>query len=182
MVHRVDAAGKRIVANDPPSGTVPPGAGPRHLSFHPSGRFVYVINEIASSLSVFAYDGASGALDLRQTISTLPEGFTGTSHTAQVVVHPSGRFVYGSNRGDDSIAMFRIDQDSGLVTLIGHESTQGETPRNFNIDPSGTLLLAGNQASDTVVPFRIDQETGRLTATDHVSAVPSPVCIIFRPV
>jgi 6-phosphogluconolactonase len=181
MVYRFDLTSGQLIPNDPPFGRANPGAGPRHLSFHPSGRFVYVINELDSTVSAYAYDGQRGTLELLQTVSTLPEGFAETNHPAQIVVHPSGRFVYGSNRGHDSIAIFAIDQETGRVAFIGHEPTQGKTPRNFNLDPSGTLLLAANQGSDTIVPFRIDQERGTLTPTGHVTQTPNPVCIVFRP-
>jgi 6-phosphogluconolactonase len=169
------------VANDVPYGQVGSGEGPRHLSFHPSGRFVYVINEIGSSLSAFAYDGERGAMTHLQTLATLPEGFSGANSCAQIVVHPNGRFVYGSNRGHDSIAIFAIDQSSGRLAPLGHESTQGKTPRNFNIDPSGTFLFAANQDTDTIVTFRIDTATGALTPAGHVAQTPAPVCIVFRP-
>ena len=180
MVYRLDAASGRLVPNDPPYARVNPGAGPRHLSFHPSGRFVYVINELDSTLSAFGYDGTDGELRKIQTDSTLPDGFTGTNYCAQVVVHPSGGFVYGSNRGHDSIAIFAIDQATGTLTRVGHEPTQGSTPRNFNIDPTGTVLLAANQNSDSIVSFRIDQATGRLTPTGQVTETPAPVCVVFR--
>ncbi|MGH2367189.1 MAG: lactonase family protein, partial [Chloroflexota bacterium] len=157
-----------------------PGAGPRHLAFHPSARFVYVLNEIASTLSAFAYDPEHGTLALLETVSTLPEGFSGKNSTAQIVVHPSGRFVYGSNRGHDSIAIFAIDEQTGQLTARGYESTRGQTPRNFNLDPTGTFLLAANQGSDTIVTFRIDATTGALTPTGQVTETPSPVCVVFR--
>ncbi|MBI3973761.1 MAG: beta-propeller fold lactonase family protein, partial [Chloroflexi bacterium] len=169
------------VPNDVPYAQVSSGAGCRHLSFHPSNRFVYVNNEIDSTLSAFAFDAARGACQIVQTVSTLPEDFAGTNSTAQVVVHPSGKLVYVSNRGHDSVAIFAIDQDTGKLRFVGHEPTQGQTPRNFNVDPTGTFLLAANQASDTIVTFRIDQETGRLTPTGHVTENPTPVCVVFRP-
>ncbi|HEV2122342.1 MAG TPA: beta-propeller fold lactonase family protein, partial [Chloroflexota bacterium] len=121
-----------------------------------------------------------GTMTILQTLSTLPEDFSGNNSTAQIVVHPNGRFVYVSNRGHDSIAIFSIDQETGRLRVVGHESTQGETPRNFNIDPAGHLLLAANQASHTIVAFRIDAETGRLSATGQVTENPNPVCIVFR--
>ena len=168
--------------NDVPYGQVGSGEGPRHLSFHPSGKFVYVINEIGSTISAFSWDGERGAMTHLQTISSLPEGYAERSHTAQIVVHPNGRFVYGSNRGHDSIAIFAIDQDSGRLRSVGHESTQGKVPRNFNLDPTGSLLLAANQDSDTIVAFRIDPDRGTLTATGAVTQTPHPVCIQFRDV
>ncbi|MGH2367131.1 MAG: lactonase family protein, partial [Chloroflexota bacterium] len=182
LVYRWDGAAGgagKLVPNDPPAAAAPPGAGPRHLAFHPSARFVYVLNEIASTLSAFAYDPERGTLQMLETVSTLPEGFAGRNSTAQIVVHPSGRFVYGSNRGHDSIAIFAIAQDTGKLTALGHESTQGQTPRNFNVDPTGTFLLAANQNTNTIVTFRIEQEKGTLTPTGQVTETPSPVCLVF---
>lgn len=179
MVYQLDLASGKLVSNALPFAQVSSGAGPRHLAFHPSGRHVYVINELDSTLSAFAFDASRGALQIVQTVSTLPGDFRGTSHTAQVVVHPSGRFVYGSNRGHDSIAIFAIDQATGKLALVGHEPSSGKTPRNFNIDPAGAFLLAANQSSNTIVAFRIDQATGRLAATGQVIESPAPVCIQF---
>ena len=181
FVYRVDPEKAKLEPNDPPYAQVSSGAGPRHLSFHPNGKLIFVINEMDSTLSSFAYDASRGAMEIRDTCSTVPDTFTGTTHTAQVVTHPNGKFVYGSNRGHDSIAIFGIDQARGRLTPLGHESTQGKVPRNFNIDPSGTLLLAANQDGHTIVPFRIDGASGKLTATGHVTETPSPVCIQFLP-
>jgi len=158
------------------------GSGPRHLSFHPSGKFVYVIDEMASSITAFSYDAAHGTFTWLQTASTLPADFTGTSTTAEIIVHQSGNFVYGSNRGHNSIVGFRIDQTTGKLGPIGWTSTQGEIPRGFNIDPSGRLMLVGNQNSDTVVPFHIDQGSGELEATGAVTTTPVPVSFAFGPV
>ncbi len=160
---------------------VKPGSGPRHFAFHPGGRFAYVINEIASTINAFAYDADSGVLSSMQVVSTLPEGFHGQSWTADIHVHPSGRFLYGSNRGHDSIAIFAIDPTSGHLTPIGHESTRGKTPRNFAIDPTGTWLLAENQDSDSIVEFRIDPAKGTLAATGRTVKVARPVCIQMTP-
>jgi 6-phosphogluconolactonase len=180
MVYRFDAAAGKLVPNELPFAQERSGAGPRHLAFHPNGRYVFVLNEIDSTLSSFAYDAARGALRIVQTASTLPADFSGSNSTAQVAVHPSGKFVYGSNRGHDSIVIFAVDGETGKMTYVGHEPTQGKTPRNFNLDPGGTLLLAANQNSNTIVAFRIDQESGRLAATGQVTQSPSPVCIAFR--
>ncbi|MGI8423277.1 MAG: lactonase family protein [Chloroflexota bacterium] len=179
FVYRVDAARATLTPNEVPYAQVSSAAGPRHLAFHPSGKYVFVINEMDSTLSSFAYDASRGAMEIRDTRTTLPEHFTGRSHTAQVVVHPNGKFVYGSNRGHDSIAIFGIDEERGKLRPMGDESTQGKTPRNFNIDPSGTLLLAANQDSNTIVPFRIDGATGKLESTGAVTETPAPVCIQF---
>ena len=156
---------------------VKPGAGPRHLTFHPNGRYAYLIQELDSTLTAFAYDAEKGSLEELQTVSTLPEDFKGRNHCADVHVSPSGKFVYGSNRGHDSIAMFSIDEKSGALTSLGHEPTGGRTPRNFAIDPTGTFLLAANQDTSNIVTFRIDPQTGKLKKTDHTTNVPFPVCV-----
>jgi 6-phosphogluconolactonase len=179
MVYRLE--GSALVPNIVPYGQVGSGGGPRHITFHPSGKFVYVINEIGNTITGFAWDAGRGTLTHIQHIDTLPADYTGTSHTAQIIAHPNGRFIYGSNRGHDTIAIFRVDEATGRLTAIGHESTQGKVPRNFNVDPSGTFLLAANQDSDTIVTFRIDPTEGTLNATGHVTQTPSPVCIMFRP-
>ena len=180
LVYRFDAAAGTLAACDPAA--VKPGAGPRHFAFHPSGKFAYVINELDSTVTVFAYDSAAGALSVVQTVPALPQGFDGVSWTAEVQVHPSGKFVYGSNRGHDSIVVYAVDGDKGTLALVEHEPTQGQTPRHFGIDPSGRYLLAANQKSDSIVVFRIDAETGQLTPTGQVIAAPSPVCVKFLPV
>ena len=167
------------------SGTsLPPGSGPRHLAFHPGGRFAYVISELLCTMTAFRYDAATGTLTALQTISTLPPGETvqrGTS-TAEVIAHPNGQFLYGSNRGHDTIVAYAVDAATGRLTLIAHQSTLGKTPRHFALDPTGTWLLAENQDSHTVAVFRVDPKTGRLSPTDPVLAVPSPVAAVFVPV
>jgi 6-phosphogluconolactonase len=182
LLYRLDPASATLQPNDPPSASVKPGSGPRHLAFATGGRFLYVINEMASTITTFTYASATDAMRDVQTVSTLPQGFTGNSSTAEIQVHPSGKFVYGSNRGHDSIACFRADEKTGQLTLIGHQSTQGKTPRNFAIDPTGTFLLAANQGSDTVVVFRIDPRNGTLSPTGTIAHVPTPVCVEFVPV
>ena len=175
IVYRLDLADGKIA----PHGWIAsePGVGPRHLDFHPNGRFAYVIDEIGSTMTTYAWDAHGGHLEVLQHVSTLPEGTTVRSHTADVHVHPSGRFVYGSNRGHDSISLFGVDQASGKLTPIGHESTQGKTPRNFALDLTGSYLYAANQGTSTVVAYRIDQETGKLSPTGQAFGVPTPVCI-----
>jgi 6-phosphogluconolactonase len=157
--------------------TLPPGSGPRHFAFHPSGRFAYSANELGSTVTTFWYDAENGTLSPVQTLSTLPASFKEPNTVAEVVVHPSGKYVYVANRGHDSIAIFTVDAATGRLTAAGHESTQGKTPRNFNIDPSGTFLLAANQDSDSVVVFRLDPATGKLRATGQKLAIRKPVCI-----
>jgi 6-phosphogluconolactonase len=156
-----------------------PGAGPRHFAFAPNGRTLYVLNELDSTLAVYDYDGDRGALTPRQTVSALPEGFDGESTCAHIVVSPDGRFIYGSNRGHDSIAIFAVDEASGYVTPAGHEPTQGKVPRNFGLDPTGSWLLAANQGSDTIVTFRRDPDSGALTPTGQVTDSPTPIAILF---
>ena len=138
---------------------------------------MYVINELANSVTAFEYDAERGTLESLQTVGTLPEGSKVDNTTAEIVIHPSGRFLYGSNRGDDSIAIFAIDETTGRLTPLGNHPTGGKTPRNFAVDPSGQWLLAANQGSGTITVHRIDSETGKLEATEHVVRVPSPVCI-----
>jgi 6-phosphogluconolactonase len=181
LVYRFDSEKGELTPNDPPFSPVAPGAGPRHFAFHPNGRFAFVINEMQSTVTAFEYDSKQGVLTEIHTTSTLAEPYQGNS-TAEVQVHPGGKFLYGSNRGHNSVAMFSIDANSGRLTAIGHQPTGGKTPRNFGIDPSGKFLLAANQSSDNLVVFRIDQETGRLTETGHSIDVPSPVCVKFLPV
>ena len=155
------------------------GSGPRHLGVHPNNRWVYTVNEMDSSVSAFEYDAESSAMRIIGTTSTRPEGFEGHNSGAQIVVHPSGRFLYSSNRGHNSIAVFDIDQESGRLLLQELVSTQGDTPRNFNIDPSGQFLVVANVNSDELVSFRIDPESGRLSATGHSASCDKPVCVMF---
>jgi 6-phosphogluconolactonase (cycloisomerase 2 family) len=179
LVYRLDPGDGKLTPNDPPSASVPPGSGPRHFAFHPSGRFAYVINEMGNTVTAFAYNADRGVLDPVQNISTLPPDFAHTSYTAEVQVHPSGKFLYGSNRGHDSITVFRINQETGELTTVEYEPTQGENPRNFAIDPTGKYLLAENQDSDTIVVFRIDPQSGELDPAGHVLEVATPVCVKF---
>jgi 6-phosphogluconolactonase len=181
LIYRFEPASSKLSANDPPWAMVKPGSGPRHFAFHTSGKFGYVINEILCTVTAFGYDGRRGQLTERQTISTLPAGtqLQPEFSTAEVQIHPSGKFVYGSNRGHDSITVFAVDDAEGTLRYVENKSTQGKTPRGFGIDPTGQFLLAGNQDSHTIVVFRIDQQTGRLTATGQTLEVGSPVCVKF---
>jgi 6-phosphogluconolactonase len=179
MIYRVDLKNGKLIPNG--FFATKAGAGPRHFVFHPSGKFAYVINELDSTLTALAYDKEKGALAELQTVSALPPGFSGTSYCADVHVHPSGKFLYGSNRGHDSIVAFAIDQNTGKLNLIAHESTRGKWPRNFAINPAGESLLVANQNTDNVVAFRIDQQTGKLTATGQTTEIPAPVCLKFIP-
>ncbi len=178
LIYKVDAAGKLALAT-PTHGQVKPGAGPRHFAIHPTQKYAYVINELDRTVTTFQRNEKTGALTSIQTLSTVPANVTSGS-TAEIFVHPSGKFVYGSNRGHDSIAIFQVDPKTGKLTVAGHESTQGKTPRSFGISPCGRFLLAANQNSHTVVVFRIDAKTGALKATGEVVNVPTPVCVVFK--
>lgn len=178
LVYKFDAAAGKLTPNEPAFFAAKPGAGPRHFAFHPDGRHAFVINEIDSTLTSLAWDPEKGTLSGIQTLSTLPAEHKGNS-TAEVVVHPSGKFVYGSNRGHDSIAGFSFDGATGKLTAIGHTPAGGKTPRNFNIDPTGTFLIAAHQGSNTVQAFRIDGDNGTLTPVGGAVPVASPVCIKF---
>ena len=181
FVYRLDATTGQLEPNERGPGWVDtnPGSGPRHFAIGADGHCLYVINELDSTLTVFAYDGETGEMRPVQTVSTLPDGFTGENSCAHVFVAPDGRFVYGSNRGHDSIAIWRITGEGGEVELVGHEPTQGKNPRHFSLDPTGDWLLAANQNSDSVVTFRRDRDTGTLTAAGAATATPSPVAIVF---
>lgn len=179
MVYRLDLEGAKLVSHEISSVPVRPGAGPRHFAFHPGGEFAYLINELDSTVTAFRYDASQGKLETLQTVSTLPQDFEGENTCADLHLSPSGRFLYGSNRGHDSIAAFRVDEATGQLTAIGHTSTGGRTPRNFGIDPSGRYLLAANQDSDTIVSFYVDALTGGLEPTGEVVEVPMPVCVLF---
>jgi 6-phosphogluconolactonase len=178
-VFRVDPANGKIVPSEQGSVRAAPGAAPRHLSFHPNARFAYQCNEINSTVTTFAYDPATGRLDELEVQTTLPAGFSERNSTAEIHVAPSGRFVYVSNRGHNSIAIFSIDQATGKLTSVGWEPTQGRQPRYFGISPDGGLLYAANQATDTIVTFRVDRERGTLTPTGQVIETGSPVSIVF---
>jgi len=181
MIYRFDEKAGKLTPNTQPFAKTKPGAGPRHFVIHPSGKFAYVINEIDSSLTGFTYDGSKGTLTELQTLSTLPQGFQGENSCADIHLHPSGRYLYGSNRGHDSIVAFTIDVRSGKLSYLAHEPTQGKTPRNFTLDPSGSFLLAANQNSNTVVTFQIDRKTGKLKPAGQVTEIPKPVCLKFIP-
>jgi 6-phosphogluconolactonase len=179
-VFRFDPAKGTLTPNDPPAGKTKPGSGPRHFAFHPKlANRLYVINELASTVSVFEWDGKKGSMNEIQNVSTLPDGMAvGNNTTAEVVVHPNGNFLYGSNRGHDSLAAFRIDA-KGMLTAIGHTKTGGQTPRNFAIGPTGDVLFAAHQKTDDVFVFRLDPSTGALTPTGDRWEVGSPVCVRF---
>jgi len=181
LIYRLNAAEGTLTPNQPAFAETARGAGPRHLAFHPNGRFLYAINELDCTITLFRYDSTRGTLESLQSVSTLPDGFTGDNSAAEIQVHPSGRFLYGSNRGHNSIAIFAVDAETGKLRSLGHRSTQGKTPRHFALDPSGRFLLAANQDSGNVVVFRVDPQTGLFEPTGSSVSIPAPVCVVMTP-
>lgn len=179
LVYRLGEQKPVLVPNDPPFAKITPGSGPRHLAFHPDGRHVYLANEMASTVTVFEYETRTGTLKEVQTMPMLPPEFKGQTTAAEVQVHPSGKFVYASNRGHDTLAVFAVDPKTGKLALVQHQSCGGHTPRHFALDPSGSWLLAANQDSDNIVVFRVASDSGRLTPTGQEVKVGAPVCIVF---
>jgi 6-phosphogluconolactonase len=179
MIYGFDPDRGTLRPHDEPWAEVAPGAGPRQVVLHPEGGYAYLINELNSTVTAFRYDRERASLRQIQTIPTLPEGFEGVSTCAEVQLTPSGSFLYGSNRGHDSIVIYAVDQTVGTLTCIGHQSTQGKTPRHFTIDPAGEFLLVANQDTDDIVVFGIDPASGELTATGQKVDVPTPVCVKF---
>lgn len=179
LVYKFNPATSTITPNEPPFVKVAPGSGPRHFTFHPKGKYAYVINELLSTVTAFKWDAKAGVLTEIQTVSTLPEDYKGNTTTAEVRAHPSGKFLYGSNRGHDSITVFQVDQAKGTLKRTGNVSTQGQVPRNFCIDPTGKWLLAANQNSENVVVFQIDQSTGDLKPTGQQLKIDSCVCVRY---
>jgi 6-phosphogluconolactonase len=177
MLYRFDASAGSLQPNDPPFLATEPGGGPRHLAFHPSGKFVYADLELSNKVLVFPYDAERGLLPPVQTISTLPAGFEAESTASEILPTPDGRFLYVANRGHNSLAIFAIDAATGQLTLRGHESTRGDIPRNFTIDPTGTYLIATNAKPGNAVVFRINRETGLLAFTGSEIKVPNPGCV-----
>ena len=179
MIYRFDPATRKLVTGKQPWATMQAGAGPRHLTLHPNGRYAYVINELDSTMTTLKYNATAGTLTTVDTVSTLPADFTDKSYCADVHVSSSGRFLYGSNRGHNSIAVFSLNPKTGTPTLVEHVSTEGNWPRNFVIDPTDRFLLVANQRSDNVVVFRIDPRTGRLKPSGQTAQLPIPVCLKF---
>jgi 6-phosphogluconolactonase len=179
LVYHFDLGTGKLTPNDPPFGQVKPGSGPRHFAFHPNGRWAYVISEMGNTITAFDWDGSKGSFHEKQTVTTLPKDFKGDNSTAELVMHPKGRYLYGSNRGHDSIAVYAIDPGKGLLTQIEDVPTLGKEPRNFALDPTGAYLFAANQNSNTVVVFRVSPSDGRLTPTGEKVEVMSPVCVTF---
>ena len=181
FVYRFDQATGKLTPNSPPYVRSESGAGPRHFKFHPNGKFAYTTNELNSSVTAYRWDSQRGVLTPLQTVSAKPDDFTGKNDCSELVVHPSGKFLYAANRGHDSVAVFAIDQEKGTLTLVERVATRGKTPRNFNIDPTGRWLIAANMDSDDMAVFQIDQKTGKLTWSGKQVQLPSPVCIVFAP-
>ncbi|MGA3027004.1 MAG: lactonase family protein [Bryobacteraceae bacterium] len=179
MVYHFDPRTGALSANDPPFARLKAGSGPRHFAFDAAGAHGYAISELASTITTFDWDASRGALREIQTVSTLPTDFKGENTTAEIAIHPSGRFLYGSNRGHDSLALFMIDRGTGTLKPAGRFSTGGRTPRSFAIDPTGKWLLAANQDTNDIVVFRIDEKTGALKATGRRLQVSQPVCVLF---
>jgi 6-phosphogluconolactonase len=177
MIFKFDPGHGTLVPNAPAFAQTKPGAGPRHIAFNPNGPWAYVVNEMGSTLTVFRYDASAGTLLELETQSTLPKDFSGQNTCAEVAAHPSGRFVYASNRGDDSIAVFGCDPNLGRLTFLQRMATGGKTPRQFEIDPTGRYLLAGNQDSNTVVVFSIDKTNGKLQPAGIQVQSDNPMCV-----
>jgi 6-phosphogluconolactonase len=177
FVYKLNQETGKLTESNPPFAAVKPGSGPRHLAFAPNGKFVYLADEMGTNVIAFSY--TDGKLQTLQTISVVPKGFSGQNTAAEIAVHPSGRFLYVTNRGADDVVQLNIDPASGLLTMASSVSTQGKVPRGFGIDPEGKYLFAGNQNTDTVVPFRIDPSSGGLSPYGQALHVPSPVCVVF---
>jgi 6-phosphogluconolactonase len=180
FLYRLDTAHGKLVAGDPPLVSARAGAAPRHVAFHPTRPFAYAINELDSTITTYQFDPDKGMLKALQIVPTVPPTYTENNTGAEIVVAPSGRFVYGSNRGHDSVAIFAVDTQTGMLKSVGWESTQGRTPRFFALDPSSAYLYAANQGSDTVVVFSVEQMTGKLTPTGETIQIKTPTTIVFR--
>jgi 6-phosphogluconolactonase len=181
LAYRFDAAQGKLTPHAPPFAQVKPGAGPRHMVFRPDGRFAYVVNELNSTIAAFAYDSAAGVLKELQTVSTLPEYFDGANSGAEVDVHPSGKYLYVSNRGHNSVVLFNVDAGKGTLTYVEEQGTGGFKPRHFGIEPSARHMAIANQDSDTVLVARIDAGNGRLKPSGVFANAPSPTCVKFLP-
>jgi len=179
LIYKFDSAKGTLTPNDPPFAKLDPNTGPRHFALGPDANFAYVIGEMGHTVTVFSNDSRTEKLKKVQTISTLPAGFTGRNDDAELEVHPSGKFLYASNRGHDSIAVYTIDAIRGTLSLVELAHTQGKEPRSFAIDPTGKVLFVANQNSNNIAMFKLDQRTGRLTPAGQVLEVGSPVCVKF---
>jgi 6-phosphogluconolactonase len=180
FVFKLDPEQGTLVPNDPPSIATRSGSGPRHVAFHPTAGYAYVINELDSTVTAYDYDRATGSLEPKQIVTTLPDTFVGENRAAGIVIMPSGKFLYASNRGLNQISIFAIDHATGMLTSVGWEATGGKVPRFLTFDPSGKFLYAANEATDTIVGFRIDEKSGKLASLGTIAKTGSPVCIVFR--
>ncbi len=181
LSYRFDATKGTLTPNDPPAGKLTPGSGPRHVAFSPNGKFVYVGSELSNTVTAFSYDAAKGTLAEFQILSTLPDGFVGRNDDAEINVHPNGKWLYASNRGRDTIAVFSISASDGSLKHIGEFPTGGKEPRHFTIDPTGNFLLAENQNTNSIAVFRSDAATGAVSQVSLAADIPSPVCLTFLP-
>jgi 6-phosphogluconolactonase len=181
LIFQFDAKKGTLAPHMPPSASLKAGSGPRHAAFSPNGKFLFVVSELASTATSFSFDPKKGTLKQVNSVSTLPPDFSGRNDIAEVAVHPNGRFLYVSNRGVDSIALFEIDPKKGILTPMGSVPTGGKEPRHFALDPAGNFMFVENQLSDTIVVFHVDANTGQLTPTGDTLSVPSPVCLKFIP-
>lgn len=179
FTYALDAAAGTLAPGEPPFVATAPGAGPRHFTFGADGRHAYAITEMGNTIIAFDYAPANGALTVRQTVTTLPPDFKGNSSGAEIRLHPNGKFLYGSNRGHDSIAVYAVDAKTGLLTTVEITPCGGKNPRNFALSPDGAWLICANQNSNSLSVFRVDATTGRLTPTGHTAEVPLPVCVLF---
>jgi 6-phosphogluconolactonase len=176
--YRLDPAQGTFTPNEPAVAfAAKPGSGPRHLAFHPNGKYAYLIHELNSTMTALAYNPEKGTFSELQTITTLPKDFEGDNYPAAVKVSPDGKFLYGSNRGHNSIVVYAIDENTGKLTPVQHQSTGGNWPRDFSIDQTGTILMVANERSNNIVTFKIDRTTGKLTPTGHEVQVQKPVCV-----
>jgi 6-phosphogluconolactonase len=181
LAYKLDAEHGKLIPNEPAFTALKPGSGPRHMVFRPDGRFAYVINELNSTVTAFSYEPKAGALKEVQTVSTLPKHYNGVNYPAEIDIHPSGKYLYGSNRGNDSVVLFEINQETGMLTWVEEQNTGGKTPRHFGIQASGKHFVVANQNSDTLLACRIDPRTGRLKPSGVFAEAPSPVCVKFLP-
>jgi 6-phosphogluconolactonase len=181
MIYKFDAENGKLTQNEPAFAAVAPGAGPRHMVFRPDGRFAYVVNELNSTITAFSYNADAGALKELQTVSTLPEDYDRPNTCAEIGIHPSGKYVYASNRGHDSVVLLAVDREKGTLSYIAEQSSGGKTPRHFGIHPAGTHLAIANQNSDTLLLCRIDEANGRLKPSGVLAEAPTPSCIQFLP-
>ncbi len=182
VIYKFDANHSKIAPHG--SGRVPPGGGPRHMKFHTNGKWIYVLNELSLSVSVFDFDTNEGTMHLKQTIETVPQDQLAKEKfksASEIRVHPSGQYVYSANRGHDTITVFGVNPDNGELSVIEREHVRGATPRNFNLDPSGRWLLAAGQDSHTLACFDVDPATGELAYHRSIISVPAPICVLFEP-